>query len=305
MNGTGARSCDEVAVKPALTPSTATTPGTRYLLPGMRVLLAAFAVLTATAFIALYLLARTTDVTFAWTIDPPLTAAFLGAGYGAGCVLVVLSLRDPVWAHSRLAVVTIFVFTVLTLVATLLHVNRMHFDDDFSSLGLVAKLAAWFWLAVYVVIPAAMAVLLVLQERVPGTDPPSRHPIPAVLRGALALESAVLLLYGAFLFADPTRATSFWPWTLTPFTARVVASWLIAFGLATAMAALGGDLRQLRSAAIAYTVFGVLVLAALLRFPGSVAWGEPQAWILLACAAGVVATGAAGWRAAPAVASDD
>jgi hypothetical protein len=181
----------------------------------------------------------------------------------------------------------------------------MHFDDDFGSLGLVAKLAAWFWLAVYVVIPAAMAVLLVLQERSPGTDPPPRHPIPAVLRVALALESVALLLVGAFLFVDPTRATSFWPWTLSPFTGRVVASWLIAFGLATAMAALGGDLRRLRAAAIAYAVFGVLVLGAMLRFPGTVAWGEPSAWILLTCAAGVVATGTAGWRAAPAVASDD
>ena len=38
--------------------------------------------------------------TFAWTIQPPLTAAFLGAGYAAGFVLVVLSLRDPVWARQ-------------------------------------------------------------------------------------------------------------------------------------------------------------------------------------------------------------
>jgi hypothetical protein len=271
----------------------------------MRVLLIAFTVLTSMAFIALFVLAQTTDQTFAWTIQPPLTAAFLGAGYGAGCVLVVLSLRDPVWAHSRLAVVTIFVFTVLTLAATLLHVNKLHFDDDFVALGPVAKLAAWFWLAVYVAIPAAMAVLLVVQQRAPGTDPPPMHPVPVVLRVALALESAALLVAGTFLYADPTTASTLWPWTLTPFTARVVASWLIAFGLGTAMAAVGGDLRRLRTAAIAYTVFGALVLIALLRFPGTVEWDEPSAWVLVACAVGIVATGAAGWRAAPAVSFRD
>ena len=39
--------------------------------------------------------------------DPPLTAAFIGAGYAAGCVLVVLCLRDPVWAHNRVPVLTV------------------------------------------------------------------------------------------------------------------------------------------------------------------------------------------------------
>ncbi|WP_164704461.1 hypothetical protein [Blastococcus litoris] len=266
----------------------------------MRALLASFAVLTALATGALYVLAENTAETFAWTIDPPLTAAFIGAGYAAGFVLVVLSLRDPVWAHSRVAVLTIFVFVVLTLVATLLHINRMHFDDDFGDLGALAKGAAWFWLAVYVVIPVAMAVLLVHQERAPGEDPEPTHPVPVVLRFALAVESAVLLVVGALIYLDPATATWVWPWDMPPFTARVVAAWLLAFGLATALAALGGDLRRLRTAAIAYTVFGALVLVAVARFPDTLDWDEAPAWIFVGMAAAVVLTGAAGWRAAPA-----
>jgi hypothetical protein len=138
-------------------------PGSRPLHSGMRILLGAFALLTALATGALFVLAENTDKTFAWTIQPPLTAAFIGAGYAAGFVLVVLSLRDPIWAHSRVPVLTIFVFVVLTLVATLMHINRMHFDDDFGALGFLAKAAAWFWLAVYIVVPVAMAVLLIRQ----------------------------------------------------------------------------------------------------------------------------------------------
>jgi hypothetical protein len=266
----------------------------------MRTLLGAFAVLTALATGSLFVLAENTSETFAWTIQPPLTAAFIGAGYAAGFVLVVLSLPDPVWAHSRVPVLTIFAFVVLTLVATLLHIDRMHFDDDFGGLDVLARGAAWFWLAVYVVLPVAMAVVLVHQERVPGDDPPPRHPVPGVLRVALALESAVLLVVGALIYVRPTTAVSVWPWEMLPFTARVVAAWLVAFGLATALAAVAGDLRRLRTAAIAYTVFGVLVLVAVARFPDPLDWDRPAAWIFVATAVAVVGTGAAGWRLAPA-----
>jgi hypothetical protein len=268
----------------------------------MRFLLGAFAVLTALATGALFVLSENTSETFAWTIEPPLTAAFIGAGYAAGCVLVVLCLRDHVWAHSRVPVLTILVFVVLTLAATLLHINRMHFDDDFGALDLLAKGAAWFWLAVYVVVPVAMLALLLRQERAPGDDPPPVHPVPGALRVALAVESAVLLVVGTLIYVDPTTGTTVWPWTMLPFTARVVAAWLIAFGLATALASVAGDLRRLRTAAIAYTVFGVLVLVAVARFPETIDWSSPAAWVFLGLAVAVVLTGAAGWRVAPATA---
>lgn len=282
-------------------PSTVdTSPGTRPVLKATRILLGAFAVLTALATVALYVLADNTERTFAWTIQPPLTAAFLGAGYAAGFVLVVLSLPATRWADVRLPMRTIFVFVVLTLVATLVHVDKLHFADDFTGLGPVAKAAAWFWLAVYVVLPVAMLVALVLQERTPGADPPDRHPVPVPLRAALGVESAVLLVAGAPLYLVPASASTAWPWDLTPFTARVTAAWLLAFGLATALAAVAGDLHRLRTATIAYTVFGVAVLAAVLRFPGTVDWERPVAWLFLAMCVAMVLTGAAGWRAAPA-----
>ena len=271
----------------------------RELLPAMRGLLVAFSLLTAMAVVALLVLSDRTAESFAWTILPPVTAAFLGAGYAAGFTLVVLSLRDPVWAHSRVPVLTILVFTVLTLAATLLHVDRFHFQDEFAAAPFLARAAAWWWTGVYVVIPLAMAVVLVLQERAPGTDPPRRHPVPPVLRAALGIESALLLAVGAAVSLVPSTADPLWPWTLTPLTARVVGAWLIAFGVATALAALAGDLERLRTAAVAYTVFGVLVLAVVLLHRDDVAWDRPVAWVFLAVTAAVALTGAEGWRRAP------
>jgi len=275
------------------------TTRARELLPAMRVLLAAFSVLTALAVVALFILAEQTDETFAWTIQPPLTAAFLGAGYAAGCVLVVLSIRDTVWARVRVPLLTILVFVVLTLGATLLHLDRFHFSAEFADGPMIARAAAWFWLTVYVVVPLAMLALLLPQERAPGDDPPPRAPVPPVLRAMLALESIVLTVVGVVLFVTPTTATGLWPWQLTPLTARVVAAWLVAFGVATALAAVAGDLERLRTAAIAYTVFGVLVAVAVARFSGTVEWGEPSAWVFAALVVAVVVTGAAGWRLAP------
>jgi hypothetical protein len=265
----------------------------------MRSLLMVFCALTLLAVGALFVLSDNTSETFAWTITPSVTAAFLGAGYAAGFVLVALSLRDPVWAHNRVPVLTIFVFVALTLVATLIHINKMHFDDDFGGLSFLAKAAAWFWLAVYVFVPVAMLVALVRQERAPGDDPAPEHPVPRLLRAALGLESAVLLVVGLMMFVAPTTAPRVWPWALTPFTGRVIAAWLIAFGLATALAAVAGDLERLRTAAIAYATFGALVLVTVARFTGNFDWDDPPTWTFLVVTAAMTATGAIGWRLAP------
>jgi hypothetical protein len=287
------------ASAPARAPRPADPPGpVRQLRPEMRALLAVFSLLTALGVVALFVLAPATEEHFAWTIEPPLTAGVLGAGYAAGFVLVVLSLRDPVWAHSRLPVVTILVFTLVTLAATLVHLDRFHLQPEFAGLPLLARAAAWFWLSVYLVIPPALLAALVREERAPGTDPPAGPPVPAVLRAALAVESAVLLVVGIVLWIAPSTATSLWPWPLTPLTARVLAAWLVAFGVATLLAALAGDLARLRTSAIAYAVFGGLTLVCLARFPDTVDWAGAPAWVLLGTTVAVLVTGLAGWRAA-------
>src|SRR5439155_58776 len=106
------------------------------------------------------------------------------------------------WAHSRVAVLTILVFVVLTTIATLVHIDRFHFMGEFADSGFIAIAAAWFWLAVYLVVPVLMLALLLPQERSRGVDPPPRHPIPLWLRIALAAESVVLTLTGPVLTRD-------------------------------------------------------------------------------------------------------
>jgi hypothetical protein len=129
-------------------------------------------------------------------------------------------------------------------------------------------------------------------------DPPNLHPVPGRLRIALVVESILLIFPGLFMFAAPETAATLWPWDLTPFTARVVAAWLIAFGVTAAYAAVG-DLARLRIGTIAYATFGTLTLLAIARYPGSYQWDRPSGWILIAAMLGIVVTGILGWRAAP------
>jgi hypothetical protein len=264
----------------------------RSVFPATRVILVLFAMLTVLATNQLFVLARYTDQWFAWTIQPPLTAAFLGSGYGAGCVLVVLAVRTRLWAQARTAIVTIALFAALTLIATLLHLDRFHF----AAPGAVARFAAWFWLAVYVVVPLALLVLAVQQQRAPGGDPVRVQPMPAWLMVLLAAQGAIMLSVGAALFLDPRLSAALWPWTLTPLTARMVAAWLVAFGFAAAMVLVERDLQRLRIDTVGYTVFGVLHLLALVIYGrADVRWGTTAATVYLIVLCSVPLVGIAGW----------
>jgi hypothetical protein len=271
----------------------------RRLHPGTRLLLLAFASLTLLAVVVLYGFPGETGRYFAWTITPPLTAAFLGGGYAAGFLLVLLSLRRSDWLHARAPFATILVFTVLTLGATLLHRALLHLSSEQD----VARFAAWFWLAVYVFIPPLMAAFLVVQERrvrarrlAAGAGPGGgRRTLPRWLAALLAVQGAVLFAAGAVLLVAPSAARTIWPWPLTPFSARVVAAWLIAFGLAAGLALAEGRLHRMDIAALAYALFGVAELVALARFPDVPRWGSVATWVYVVVMVAVAGTGLAGW----------
>ena len=74
--------------------------GVRLLARPMRVMLLVASVLGTIAFLQLFVGTEETDRYFAWTIEPPLTASFLGATYGASVVLLFLSSRRRAWAEA-------------------------------------------------------------------------------------------------------------------------------------------------------------------------------------------------------------
>lgn len=259
---------------------------------GMQRMLLAASVLVFIVGIQLFIFTEMTDRLFAWTIQNPLTAAFLGAAYWASFAMEFLASRKRVWAHARIAVPAVLIFTGLTLVVTLLHLGQFHLNDP----NLITRGAAWAWLIVYAIVPPLMSVLLVLQLRAPGGDPPRQTSLPVWVRGILAVHAVIMIPLGLVLLIAPQAVLGIWPWALTPLTGRAIGAWSLALGVAAAHAIWENDWARVNVATMSYTVFGVFELIALVRYAGRVDWGQPQAWIYVLFLVSVLVVGLYGWR---------
>src|SRR5688500_5990282 len=164
--------------------------GVRPLIPAMSRLLLLAGGLVLLVGITLNLLPEQTARFFAWTIDPPLTAAFLGGGYWSSFALEYLAARHRVWARSRIAVPAVFVFTTLTLTATLLHIDRFHLGGDFEA---ITRIGTWTWTVFYAIVPPLLLLLWIVQLRVPGGDPSRVAPIAGWTRVIIGIQAVGLL----------------------------------------------------------------------------------------------------------------
>lgn len=257
--------------------SSTAPPSIRRTTPGMQRMLVVASALVFIVGIQLFVFTEQTDRFFAWTIQSPLTAAFLGGGYWASFVLEWSAARKSTWAHARIAVPAVLLFTTLTLVVTLLHLDRFHF----AAPSMITRGATWAWLVVYAVVPILMGALLIVQLRQPGGDPPRTAPIPNWTRVALLVQAIVWLPLGTALLIVPQATSSLWPWALTPLTARAIGAWLVSLGVAAVHATRENDWRRVSSAALSYAMFGMLQLIALVRYPGEMQWNSLAAWMYM------------------------
>jgi len=228
----------------------------------VRVILRAAAVLVFLAGVQLFVFPERTDEYFAWTIASPMTAVFLGASYWSAVGLELAASRAPTWAGARIALPAVFVFTVLTLIVTLVHLELFHLGTD---IPVRTRSVAFAWLAVYTVVPILMIVAHRAQRRV-GVAVPPPSGLPGAVRAILVLLAALLLGLGAALLVAPEWADGVWPWALTPLTGRAVGAWLVGLGVAAAHARILDDRPSLRPLAITGVLFGVLQAVAALRY---------------------------------------
>jgi hypothetical protein len=265
-----------------------------------RLLLVAFVALTLLAAHQLLLLPGQTDRWFAWTVQSPPTAAFLGAAYVSGFVLSLGALRRRIWPEMRIVVAAVGVFASLTLVATLLHAHRLHLTAEDP----VARATAWTWLFVYLVVPAACVAVVVRQGGLGRAGRAARRPMPRWLTAVLAAQGLALLVAGVALFARGTTTHhaghdvgGFWPWHIGPLGAQVTGAWLIAFAVAAALVVRERDLARLVVPGLGYATFGVLQLAVLVAQWNRVEADAASLWAYVLVLATVVPAGGYGWWA--------
>ena len=254
---------------------------------GLRWFFRVSAVLAAIAGIQLVIGASETDRFFSWTIEPPLTAAFMGAAYWAACVLLTWAARQRTWARARVALPPVLTIAVLLLVATLIHLERFHHD-----------LYGRFWVAVYVIVPPLLAYLIWAQTRGPRTAAVSESPLSGWLRLVLAVQGTALLAFGALLFIDPASFDSIWLWPVTPLTGRAIGAFICGFGVAAWFAIRANDLISLGGPALAWGALGGLELLAVALQGGDLTASGLATAAYLAFFASVLVVGAYGALAA-------
>jgi hypothetical protein len=261
----------------------------RPLISGMRAMFVVSCVTVSLAGFQLFVLSEYTDRFFAWTIDVPLTAAFLGASYWGSFALVFVASRQHTWALARVAVPGVWLFTVLTLLATLIHIDLFRMDSVFG----------WAWLIVYLVVSLGYGVFWVRQLRIAGGDPPRQAPLPTWLRFVLGVQAAIMLIWGTALFLVPQTMAALWPWALTPLTGQAVGAWLIGVGVTAAQMCWENDFGCVYAGMVGYAVLGALHLLALARYVGgTVDWSEAGGWIYLLFVLSVLSVGLYGWLGA-------
>ena len=250
---------------------------------GLRWFFGVSALLALIAGVELLVAAGDTDRFFSWTIEPPLTAAFLGAAYWAACLLLAWAARQREWPRARTALPPVVTIAVLLGVATLIHLDRFHHD-----------LYGRFWMVVYAIVVPLLAYLIWAQPKGSGLEGAAGRPLAGWLRAALGVQAAALVVFGVLLYAAPVALHSIWPWPLTPLTGRAIGAFLCGFGVAAAFALRENALERLYGSALAWAALGALELLAVAIHAGDLTATDPATALYVAFFASVLGLGAYG-----------
>jgi hypothetical protein len=238
----------------------------------------------------LLLFSASTATHFAWTIQPPLTAAVLGANYWVSAMLAILAARERFWAQGRVSISVALVFAPVTTAATLLHLSRFHLHSSGFTLFIT-----WFWLVAYSLYPIQLGALFARQLRTPGADPPRTAPLPLWVRAVLAAHAVVLVPVGLTMFIAPGLARPLWPWSIPALSSRALSAWVLAFGVLGAHMVWENDFDRTKVALWCYPVLGTLHVVALARYGNAVRWSAPAAWFYVGVLSSTFLLGAYGY----------
>jgi hypothetical protein len=218
-----------------------------------------------------------TDEFFSWPIKPELTAGTIGAFYVTGFVLILVTLKGPLWARGRTVILGGVVFSVLAIVATFIDLDRFNFDSDET----FAVVISWVWIVSYATVAPVLLLALIPQRRLPGVDPVTGPP-PRWLRASLGAAGAIMVTAAAGLTVIPEEMVKIWPWDLTPLTARVLGAWSAGFGAVLLWATWENDRFRIVPATAMLGFLGLFQLLTVARFGDDISWEEPGAWIYVA-----------------------
>lgn len=190
--------------------------------PFTRFVGAVVAVVLLLAFVILFFLPDQTGSLFAWAIKPHMSSLYIGAAYLGGAWLQANIGFGKRWHRIHVGYPAVTVFTMLMLIATLLHWDRF-------SLG---TLAFNLWIILYIISPFLIPAIWIYNKRTDsGAPEESDVVVSSTVRLSTRLFGTVMLVFVATGFLYPDFFIRIWPWVLTPLTARVMAGWLSVIGV--------------------------------------------------------------------------
>ncbi|MCB0006735.1 MAG: hypothetical protein KDE04_09780 [Anaerolineales bacterium] len=175
------------------------------------------------AFVILYLQPESSGTRFAWEIRPALTAAWMGAGYLGGAWFFLRVALARRWGQVAAGFWPVTTFTWAMLLTTVLHWSRF-------------ELPHWpflIWLVLYLVTPFLIPWLWWRNQRRVGRPVvgPEELLVPAGIRLGMLAVAGLMLISCLVAFVAPHLLVRFWPWALTPLTARVMGGWFALMGV--------------------------------------------------------------------------
>jgi hypothetical protein len=252
-------------------PAVAGPPAGDRILPFTRAVAAVLGAIVFGAFLVLYFFPTRTAQLFAWPIQPPMTAMFMGASYANGAVFFGAVAFGRRWHRVWAPHLGVGLFASCLLIATVLHWDRFtHGHPVF-----------WAWVAVYALAPILVPLAWWRNRREdPGTPEPGEPLVPLALRRAWLIPGVLFLVAALAAFVSPAWLISLWPWKASPLTVRVMMSFYSMLGVAVVAVQREPRWSAWRTGAIGVLLWHSLVLIAAALRRQDFAPGPARAWWL-------------------------
>ena len=164
---------------------------------------------------------RTTEL-FAWTIRPEMTPVVMGAGYGTGAYFFYRVATINRWHRVALVFPGIAVFTWFMAIATVLHWEN--FNHSHVTFGI--------WVFLYAAAPLLVPAIWALNRRTdPGPSGAGELTVPRIVQWASGVSGFAMTAISAVFFVFPEFLITYWPWAVSPLTARILLGWFALFGV--------------------------------------------------------------------------
>ncbi len=164
------------------------------------------------AFVVLYPWPSDTDRWFAWRILPTITPMVLGSAYLGGAYFFIRAIGATGWHTVKAGFVPVGVFASLMGITTVLHWGKFNHGH----------VAFWLWVLLYFTTP--FLVFFVWLRNRPYDLPVAADDLllPQAVARIIGAVGVLAVVTGLSLFLWPAKAITYWPWLITPLTARVL-----------------------------------------------------------------------------------